>query len=213
MFLPLLLLLQQCDFPSDPPIKSGDDPVITPPANPSGPAELLPLNEGNAWAYLVKPRVRPESSPIWVTPRKLEYRGETYFHLLYGIGGMGPSGFIQAFPSLLRSDSTGLHFYLPMGPNDTLSISHEPKHLFTLPYPALPGTITSSGTSQYSVTLTHIDTLMTIHASSIMLPCHRYEVSQNQRLTTVFYIVPGICFLRIEDDEALFLTIGWRLKR
>ena len=210
--LPLCLLLMamtSCDFPSDPPLITGDDsgtPIITP----NAPRVLLPLAEGMQWIYIVTPRNRPAQLPISVSPRALTFQGEKYYYLRYG-SMMGPTGPMNAFPSFLKNDTTGLAFYLPVDPRDTLSISRTPTHIFTLPYPARPGGWIPATKTGYNVRLTHVDTLISVYNTNIQLPCHRYEVGRNARMTSVFYIVPGVCILRVEDDDIEFHTVAWRI--
>ncbi len=203
-------LLTSCDFPSDPPLRATDTPD-TPGDGPVDAGELLPLKTGNQWIYLIKPRSRPASSPIAVSARRLTFEGEEYYYLRYG-PMLGPAGPKNAFPSLLANDSTGLHFYLPVNPNDTLRLTRTPTPVFHLPYPARPGQWQQMSYSEYSVRLTNVDTLVTVYDASMQLPCHRYEVAHSNRLLQVYYIVPGVCILRVDTDDIEFHTIAWRLR-
>ncbi|MDT8324902.1 MAG: hypothetical protein RRA94_12380 [Bacteroidota bacterium] len=205
----LAALLASCDFPSDPPLRTTDVPD-TPDTPPVQSGELLPLKSGNQWIYIAKGRMRPGTSPIATTARKLTFREQDYYYLRYG-PVMGPAGGMNAFPPLLANDSTGLRFYLPVDPEDTLRLTRTPVPLFHLPYPARPGAWTRMSYSDYSVRLTNRDTLVDLHDGSMQLPCHRYEVARSNRPAQVFYIVPGVCILRVEVDEIEFHTIGWRL--
>jgi hypothetical protein len=205
----LLAVLTSCDFPSDPPLITADN-SDTPTIMPNLIRDLLPLAEGVQWIYIVTPRSRPAQLPVSVSPRELSFNGEKYYYLRYGTV-MGPSGPMNAFPSFLRNDSTGLEFYLPVDPRDTLSIGRTPKHVFTLPYPARPGGWNIAPKTEYAVRLTHVDTLINVYNTSIQLRCHRYEVGRNSLVLTTFYIVPGVCILRIEDDDMVFHTVAWQI--
>lgn len=209
MLLLTAAVLTSCDFPSDPPLRATDVPD-TPGDTPADPGELLPLKTGNQWIYQVKARMRPGSNPITTVARKLTFDNSDYYLLRYG-PVMGPAGGMHAFPSLLANDSTGLQFFMPVRPEDTLRLTRTPVPLFRLPYPARPGPWQRTISSGYSVRLTHTDTLISLYDGNMQLPCHRYEVARNNRLAQVFYIVPGICILRVETDDFEFHTVGWRL--
>ncbi|PLX30295.1 MAG: hypothetical protein C0600_08175 [Ignavibacteria bacterium] len=207
-----LFVLLQCDFPSDPPLKPGGSTPVTPPVKPEIPAELVPLHNGNAWLIRVKPWSQPERDPVWVPTRALSFEGKRYFHLFYGIPDTGPSGNLQAFPSILRSDSSGLHFFIPRDPDDTLNLTRDPIYTYSLPYPEAPTGFISNPYSSYDVRLTHLDTMLTMEGTSATFACRRYEVWRAARLRTVFYIVPGLCFLRVvDDDDGVYQTLGWRI--
>jgi hypothetical protein len=208
--LVLAALLTSCDFPSDPPLRASDVPDI-PGETPADPGELLPLKSGNTWVYVARTRMRPDSNPIGTIARKLTFEDRDYYYLRYG-PAMGPAGPMNAFPSLLANDSTGLHFYFPVNPNDTLRLTRTPTPVFYLPYPARPGPWQRMPDSEHTVRLTATDTLVDVHDGSMQLPCHRYEVARSNRLLQVYYIVPGVCILRIETDDIEFHTIAWRLR-
>ncbi len=209
---PLLLLLAlaaACDFPSDPPLIGERDPD-TPGTDPGMTRELLPLKEGNQWFYVFKFRMRPGTNAATAIMRKLVFQGHDYYFLRYGTV-MGPGGETSAFPVLLANDSTGLSFFQPADPRDTLRLSRAPVRLFHFPYPARPGGWKTTGASEFSVRLTHVDTVMTVLNSNVQLPCNRYEVARRNKMTQVFYIAPGICILRIEGADIDFHTVGWQL--
>ena len=205
----LLILAVACDFPSDPPLISGDNPD-TPGTDPKTSKELLPLKEGNQWFYVYKVKMRPGTNTVSATMRTLLFQGREYHFLRYR-SIMGPVGETNAFPVLLAHDSTGLSFSQPADPRDTLRLSRAPILLFHFPYPARPGGWKSTGASDFSVRLTHVDTLMTVFNSNVQLRCNRYEVARRNSITQVFYIVPGICILRIEGEDVDFHTVGWQL--
>jgi hypothetical protein len=206
-----IILFARCDFPSDPPLKSNTaDPPAIEPTDSTG--VLIPLHRRVHWTYLVEVPMRPPSPPRIVSPRELEFEGSTFFYVPYAVAMGGPAAIQVAFPVLLRNDSLGLSFYQPMRSEDTIGITLRPKYMFTLPYPARVGRIYSGRNPEYSVRLTHKDTLITMYSHPVSLPCHRYEVWRGPRLTKVFYIVPGLCILRIEDeDRLLFHTISWSI--
>ena len=213
LILPVILLAQ-CDFPADPPLKAGTDPVVNPPVKPELPENLVPLHSSNAWLIRVKPWSKPERQPVWVRPRALPFDGRTYYHLFYGIAEQGPTGNLQAFPPILRSDSSGLHFYLPRDPSDTISLSREPVYAYSLPYPAAPKGFVGNPYTSYDVRLTHLDTVLTVEGTNMTFACRRYEVWRTARLRTVFYIVPGLCFLRVvDDDDGIYQTLGWNVSQ
>lgn len=214
LFLLILfsLVLTQCDFPADPPLKPGGGQPQKPPVKPQDPGQLIPLHEDNAWLIRIKPWTKPELNPVWVRPRALPFERRMYYHLFYGLRKPGPSGNLQAFPSILRSDTSGLHFYIPRDPGDTLRLSREPVYMYSLPYPDAPTGFISNPYTSYDVRLTHLDTMMTIDGSSATFACRRYEIWRNARLRTVFYVVPGLCFLRVvDDDDGIYQTLGWNL--
>lgn len=207
----LLTAASACDFPSDPPLKSGDD-VVVPPPDQEPRKQLLPLREGNTWVFVAVPRSGAPTDPLLVSPRKLALQGEIFFYLRYGLLRGGPAGPEFAFPPLLQNDSTGLGFYLPLAPDDTLVLRRSPRHIFSLPYPARPGTVVEAANGEYTVKLTHTDTLLTHYSANITLPCHRYEVLRKPRHLSVFYVVPGNCILRVDTDGAVYHTVAWRLR-
>ncbi len=202
-----LSLASSCDFPADPPMRTGDGP-ITPPVSDTV-RVLLPLTGDEHWTYLVDPRSKPLSAPRTVTPRKLERNGETFFYLpyLYSAGGMGPTSF--AFPSLLRNDTLGLGFYLPVSADDTTRLIREPKFMFRLPFPARRGSSTVSG--EFRVFCTHTDTMMTILSTGIQIPTHRYEVWKGAFPQSFIYVIPGVALLRISIEDLTYHTVGWQL--
>lgn len=209
----MLLLIGSagCDFPSDPPLKEPDD-TVNRPVNPRVYGDLLPLDPDNRWVYVAQYQQRPTGSPVAVSPRSLNFRGETFSYLSYAVLPAGPSGPFQAFPSLLRNDSTGLSFYSPVNPEDTLQITRAPKYMFTLPYPTRPGTELQGSNSEYLVRVTNVDTLVNMHTfGSILLPVTRYVVLSRPRQETVFYILPEVCILRVETENYTFHTISWYL--
>ncbi|MFZ1731787.1 MAG: hypothetical protein WBQ23_15925 [Bacteroidota bacterium] len=205
-----VFVFTMCDFPSDPPLKSvtTDPPAVTP-TDSTG--VLLPLRKRVQWVYLVEVPMRPPSSPRLVSPRELEFDGGVFYYVPYIVAMGGPGGLQAAFPVLLRNDSLGLSFYQPVRAEDTTTITLRPKFMFTLPYPARVGRTYSGRNPEYSVRLTNMDTLITMYSHPVSLPCHRYEVWHGPRLVTVLYIVPGLCILRIEDEDRLFHTIGWSI--
>lgn len=204
-------VLVRCDFPADPPLKSiTEDPPIVEPADSTD--VLLPLHAGVHWIYIAENPPRPPGMPRHVAPRELRYEGRSYFYVPYFSSPGAPGGVHVAFPVLLRNDSTGLGFYQPVRDEDTTSISVRPKYMFTLPYPGRVGRTYPQRNPEYSVRLTHRDTLISYYSQPTMtLPCNRYELWRGPRLTTVFYIVPGLCILRIEDEDRLFHTVGWSI--
>ena len=209
-----VFMLPQCDFPADPPLKPGGGQPYVPPVKPEDPGELVPLDDTNSWLIRVKPWSRPEREPIWVRPTTLPFEGKIYHHLFYGMPDTGRTGNLQAFPSILRSDSAGLHFYIPWDPGDTISLSREPVYTYSLPYPAAPEGFVSNPYTSYDVRLTHLDTMMTVEGTNATYACRRYEVWRSARLRTVFYIVPGLCFLRVvDDDDGIYQTLGWNVSR
>jgi len=208
-FLLTTLMFSACDFPADPPLKSKDGP-ITPPTPAADTARvLLPLTGAEMWRYLVDVPIRPLPPAQVVGPRVLEIDRQRFFYLPYSFHVFATSVTFFAFPPLLRNDSLGLGFYAPFHPEDTLRLSRMPKHLYTLPWPARRGSATR--TSEYYVVCTHTDTLMSVHNLDITLPAYRYEVYRGNIPNKVFYVVPGITLLRIESEEAVFHTVGWRI--
>lgn len=206
----MLFLLVRCDFPSDPPIKidSTDPPTVEPTDSTS---VLLPLHRRTQWVYIAEVPMRPPSPPRMVSPRPLDFEGSDFFYLPYVVSTGGPGGMHVAFPVLLRNDSSGLSFYQPVRFEDTTKITLRPKFMFTLPYPARVGKTYTGRNPEYSVRLTHKDTLMTMYSHPVSLPCLRYEVWRGQRIETVLYIVQGLCILRIEDEDRVFHTISWSI--
>lgn len=206
----VMLLLVRCDFPSDPPLKSvTTDPPAVEPTDSTG--VLLPLHKSVHWVYLFEVPMRPPSSPRVVIPKELSFEGNPYFYVPYAANTGGPGGFHVAFPVLLRNDSVGLSFYQPIREEDTSGITVRPKFMFTLPFPGRIGRTYSGRNPEYSVRLTNKDTLITMYSHPVSLPCYRYEVWRGPRVTTVLYIVPGLCILRIEDDDRLFHTLSWSI--
>ncbi len=206
----VLLLLARCDFPSDPPLLSdGSDPPVVEPTDST--SVLLPLYRKVQWVYIAEVPVRPPSPPRLVSPRRLEFEGSRFYYVPYGVSMGGPGGMKVAFPVLLRNESNGLSFYQPVRAEDTTKISFRPKPMFTLPFPGHVGRSYQGRNREYSVILTHRDTLITMYSHPVSLPCLRYEVWRGLRLETVFYIVQGLCILRIEDDDRVFHTIGWSI--
>ncbi len=210
--LPLFtaLLCIRCDFPSDPPLKS----VITEPpiVEPTDSTEvLLPLNAHVHWVYIFENPPRPPSPPRYVIPRALSFESNRYFYVPYFSPAGTPGGPHVAFPVLLRNDSLGLSFYQPVRDDDTTTITLRPKFMFTLPYPGRVGKTYPQRNPEFAVRLTHKDTLISMYGQPVSLPCRRYELWRGPRLATVFYIVPGLCILRIEDDDRLFHTVGWSI--
>ncbi len=205
-----LLLLVGCDFPSDPPLKTGEvDPPAVDPTDSTG--VLLPLNRRVQWVYIFEAPPRPPSAPRLVSPRELSFEGNRFFYVPYSSTMGGPGGLRVAFPVLLRNDTLGLSFYQPVRAEDTISIALRPKYMFTLPYPARVGHRYTGRNPEYSVRLTSKDTLVTMHNHPVSLPCHRYEVWRGMQMVTVLYIVPGLCILRIEDEDLVYHTIGWSI--
>ena len=204
-----VLIAVGCDFPSDPPLKSADDPPAASTYDSTN--VLLPLHRGVNWVYLFEQPGRPPSQPRIVTPRPLSYEGVTYHFVPYAAYQMGPGALEVAFPVLLRNDTLGLEFYQPMRAEDTSGISIDPKYIFTLPYPAKVGSYTSPKNPEYSVRLTSRDTLITMANHPVSLPCHRYEIWKGPRLQTVMYVVPGLCILRVEDERRVYHTLAWNI--
>lgn len=210
LLLLLALLVTRCDFPADPPLRQ--DPVEPPAVEPNDSVGvLLPLHRRTEWIYAVEVPPRPLSLPRIVSPRHLGYEGVTYFFVPYLASQGGPGGTDPAFPMLLRNDSVGLSFYQPVRIEDTAGISVRPKFMFTLPYPAHLGQLYAGRNPEFTVRLTHRDTLVTMINHPVSLPCHRYEIWRGPRRQSVMYVVPGLCILRIEDEERTFHTLSWRI--
>ncbi|MBR9976294.1 MAG: hypothetical protein KFF77_11980 [Bacteroidetes bacterium] len=210
LFAFAVLFAVGCDFPSDPPLK---DTTIVPPID--EPADtlspLLPLHRGVQWVYQHEQQGRPPSMPRMIVPRPLEYDGIDFHYVLYAAYMGGPGGVEVAFPVLLRNDSIGLAFHQPLRMEDTSGISIRPKYIFTLPYPGRIGRFHEGQNPEYRVRLTHRDTLVTMFNYPVSLLCHRYEVWKGQRLTSVLYVVPGLCILRIEEERRIYHTISWNI--
>lgn len=206
----LVLLATRCDFPADPPLRqdTADPPAVEP--NDSV-GVLLPLHRHVEWIYAVEVPPRPLSLPRVVSPRHLEYEASEYFFVPYTASPGGPGGSETAFPVLLRNDTVGLSFYQPVRMGDTAGITIRPKFMFSLPYPAHLGRTYAGRNPEFSVRLTHRDTLITMINHPVSLPCHRYEVWRGQRRSSVLYVVPGLCILRIEDEERTYHTLSWRI--
>ncbi|MBE0644689.1 MAG: hypothetical protein IH600_11465 [Bacteroidetes bacterium] len=203
-------LLVRCDFPSDPPLKSSTtDPPAVEPTDSTG--VLLPLSRHIQWVYLFEAPPRPVSAPRIVSPRELDFEGSHFYYVPYTSTMGGPGSLRVAFPVLLRNDSLGLSFYQPVRAEDTLSISLRPKFMFTLPYPAREGKMYTGRNPEFSVRMTNKDTLVTMYNHPVSLPCHRYEVWRGARVITVLYVVPGLCILRVEEDDMVYHTIGWSI--
>lgn len=210
LLVAVALLAVRCDFPSDPPLKSADiEPPAVDPTDSTG--VLLPLHSRVEWVYAYEAPPRPLSLPRSVSPKKLVFDGVAYFYVPYIAYMPGPGGPESAFPLLLRNDTLGLSFYQPMRMEDTSGISVRPKFMFTLPYPAHLGRLYRGRNPEFAVKATHRDTLITMLSHPVSLPCHRYEVWKGLRLITVLYVVPGLCILRIEDNERTFHTLSWRI--
>ncbi|MCB2205411.1 hypothetical protein KQI65_11745 [bacterium] len=212
MIFAAVLLLTACDFPSDPPLKSpeSNDPVVVP----TGPDQLLPLEDGNLWIYVVTTRSRPNSSAIGALMRKLTFQNMNYYLLRYGTL-LGPAGTTKrAFPMLLAQDSAGLGFYQPGDPDDTLRLNSKPMLSFHLPYPAQPDeTWAQYNGAEFATRLTDVNLVVPMLTTGIELLCNRYEVALNNRLVEVLYIVPGVCILRVDIEDEQYHTVGWHLKR
>lgn len=205
-----ILFAVGCDFPSDPPLK--DTTVVPPVVEPADTlAPLLPLHRGVEWVYQYEQTGRPPSMPRIAVPRPLEYDGVLFQYVPYAAYTGGPGGMEVAFPVLLRNDSLGLAFHQPERMEDTSGITIRPKYIFTLPYPAKIGRFYDGQNPEHRVRLTHRDTLVTMFNLPVSLPCHRYEVWKGPRLSSVLYIVPGLCILRIEDERRVFHTISWKI--
>lgn len=205
-----LLLLTNCDFPADPPLRG---PEVDPPAVlPTDSTKvLLPLRNGLRWVYVFE-LPRNVSLPRAVTARLLEIGELQFSYVPYIAISQAPVSRQPAFPPLLSNDSLGLSFYAPVHVEDTNRLSVPPTYMYTLPYPARSGHMHEMGRNKdYTVRITHRDTLITMMNHPISLPCHRYEVWHRRELETVFYIVPGLCILRIERGNLVFHTIGWSL--
>jgi hypothetical protein len=204
------ILTVRCDFPSDPPLKSAYvEPPAVEPTDSTG--VLLPLRRGVEWVYAYEVPQRPLSPARTISPRPLEFDRLAYFYVPYIAFMTGPGGLEPAFPLLLRNDTLGLSFYQPIRMEDTSGISVRPKFMFTLPYPAHLGRVYRGRNPEFSVRATHRDTLITMLNHPVSLPCHRYEVWKGPRIITVLYVVPGLCILRIEDDERTFHTLSWHI--
>ncbi|MBN1449045.1 MAG: hypothetical protein JXA28_14030 [Bacteroidetes bacterium] len=212
VLIPLLLLIVgACDFPSDPPLKNRDDPG-TPPVIPTTPVDLLPLKARDRWVYVADPFFLPSRSPVSAVAREMMFEDTTYYFLRYSFIPAGQSEERDVFPPLLRNDSTGLWFYSLADPADTLELTGAPVHEYTLPYPALPGTTLTTPDSLYHVRVTAVDTLVNMRSfSSIMLPCIRYDVESRRYPTTVLYVFPGVCILRLENRFGIVHTVAWYL--
>jgi hypothetical protein len=202
-----MLLLPACDFPADPPLKGPDAP-INPPVSDTV-KTLLPLSGKEHWVYVVVPHARPVTPPRTAIPRPLDRERETFYYLPYILGAQAPAVAHYAFPPLLRNDVTGLAFYLPNVPDDTLRLSRTPKHSFTLPYPVRKGTSVKFG--DYHVLCTHTDTLITVWGTGLYIPTHRYEIQRSNSSYSVMYVIPAVALLRIEYEDMTFHTIAWRL--
>jgi hypothetical protein len=208
----IALLCTNCDFPTDPPLRG---PEVEPPAVlPTDSTDvLLPLHKDVRWVYMFEAPPRTVSPPRSIKPRLLEIDRLEFFYVPYIAFPQLPSLTQTAFPLLLRNDNAGLSFYAPVHIEDTSRLSVRPSYMFTLPYPARSGDMHEMRRNpEYSVRVTHRDTLVTMRNHPVSLPCHRYEVWHKRKLDTVFYIVPGLCILRIERAEGLiFHTIGWSI--
>ncbi|MBR9977320.1 MAG: hypothetical protein KFH87_04460 [Bacteroidetes bacterium] len=204
------LLLTNCDFPADPPLRTPDtEPPAVVPTDSTG--VLLPLRNDVRWVYVFE-LPRHVSLPKAVTPRLLEIEELQFSYVPYIAISHAPMMRQPAFPLLLRNDSLGLSFYKPVHVEDTNRLSVRPTYMYTLPYPARSGRMYEMGRNKdYTVRITHRDTLITMVNHPVSLPCHRYEVWRQRQLETVFYIVPGLCILRVERDNLIFHTIGWSL--
>jgi len=211
LFAMLFPLLSGCDFPSDPPLRGADDDV-NPPSDPVQHGDLLPLKPRHRWIYVADPYFRPSLNPESAVARELVYEADTFYYLPYAFIPTGEDAPVAAFPPLLRNDSTGLQFYDPGVPGDTLRLRTKPVHRFTLPHPARLGTNMVFADQTVRVQVTAVDTLVSMRSfSSILLPCTRYQVTGRGRSPTTFYVLPGICLLRIETEYGVYHTISWYL--
>jgi len=207
----LLPMTGGCDFPSDPPIRDTDD-TVDPLSSPAQHGDLLPLKPRHRWIYVADPYFRPSLSPTSAIARERVFGADTFYYLPYAFIPTGEKTPVPAFPPLLRNDSTGLQFYDPGIPGDTLRLRTAPIHRFTLPHPARLGAKMVFADQSVSVQVTAVDTLVSMRSfSSILLPCTRYEVTGRGRSTTTFYILPGICILRIETEHGVYHTVSWYL--
>ncbi len=205
-----IALLVRCDFPSDPPLKTtATDPNTGDPRDST--SVLLPLRRGVQWLYVFEAPPRPPSAPRLITPRELSFEDTRFFYVPYSSTMGGPGGMRVAFPVLLRNDSVGLSFYQPVRAEDTIAIGVRPKFMFTLPFPGRIGQRYSGRNPEYTVRLTNKDTLITMYNHPVSLPCHRYEVWSGPKVVSVLYVVPGLCILRIEDQDTLYHTLGWSI--
>ena len=199
-----------CDFPSDPPIKS-QTPVIPPDSNPDSSKALLPLKGGNAWVYVVFPRLRPDQDPRLASAAQIMDDTIKYFEVPYTYHGNGPMPPTYAFPPILRNTRAGLAFYNKTHMEDTLTFTRPPSHAFTLPYPAKVGETWEDASGDVRAVLVSTDTLVYDWSNSFQWKVYRYDVFLRNQLNTTFYILPGSAIIRIEFKNYTFETISWRV--
>jgi hypothetical protein len=201
------VLLCRCDFPEDPPLK----PRVTTPPTIDTAHTLLPLNENVGWVYHVV--VRGQQTQSYITyAQQINMSSGSYYQVTYSYSHYAPPRTMLAFPQLLKNVDSGLGFYNMSAILDPLT--EVPKFRFMLPYPSEVGvkmewTDTSKGTPvQVEVTVVSKDTTIADFTGA-KRSVYRYDVVEDRKDRTTYYVLPGKALLRIEMKDATFHTIAW----
>ncbi len=203
----VLLLVFGCAFPSDPPQKVTP---ITPPT--TADTTLLPLRIGVGWVYdAVQRSGYKKSFPALVD--SIIIAGESYYQVVYGYSDPSGYKFIHPIPYLMQNGPGGLSLFAPAGPDDMQKDSPPPQLQYVFPYPASVGaswkdTSISGPTSGYRVILAAKDTTI-LDARGVKRLVYRYNVYDQMQNVTVFYVLPGVAFIRIEARDVTFYTTTW----
>jgi hypothetical protein len=198
------VLLCRCDFPEDPPLKSR---TTTPPTIDTA-LTLLPLTENVGWVYHVIVRGQQTQSYITYAQQIIMPSG-AYYQVSYSYSQYAPPRTWFAFPPLLKNIDGGLGFFDMNTILDT-SQTKAPKVRYMLPYPADVGmkwTDTTRG-SEVEVRVVSKDTTIT-DFSGAKRSVYRYDVVEDRKDRTTYFVLPGKALLRVETKDATFHTIAW----
>ena len=206
------MVLGQCDFPADPPLKQRASSTAE--SRIDSARALLPLKVGNVWTYIAVPKDEGSQSGYAIASQQT-FSGSIYYDVKYVFFPAKTWMAVLAFPSIMQSSDRALSFF-EKGNGADSNGTRLPHLLFTLPYPAAAASVWSNGVSDYSVTVAAKDTMLASYDGANHYSCYRYDVQRmhgpGQGHRTSIYCIPGSAILKIESEDIIFYTTEWSVE-